>query len=524
MDFVINFKRLFVILLVWLTAVSTLLFFGRTLVSADIAAPELNICFATYGDFTQTEGSPDNSALHDVIDAAAPGDVVKVAGECTSFGANPTTLITKSITLQGGHTESNWMLPPDMATYPTYLDANNFGRVVMISGTNVVTISNLILQNGSVSGTENGGGLYNEDSIVTISNTIVLSNTASDGGGIYNDTGTIHLNSSVIRNNRANALSSSESRGGGGIHNDNGILIIHDSQIINNVTGRNGGGIVNHGEFMTITQSLIANNSGVNPDSRIAHRVAVPQNFSNSGGGIANFYADVWIENSTIRDNRIYGIGGGGLSHTGGGSYVTVVNSTIEGNTANNGQGGGILYSEDITLTNSTVSGNHADVGGGLHQSDFEQATAVIQYSTIASNTASINGHNIGMAQSSSIIELTSSIVAGTGSNCNIGEGLLIDHGYNLESDNSCGLTMTTSLTNTNPLLQLLADNGGGTETHAISADSPANNHIDDGMNGCGVTITTDQRGVTRSSFGHCDIGAYELEAYFIYLPIILMQ
>jgi len=56
------------------------------------------------------------------------------------------------------------------------------------------------------------------------------------------------------------------------------------------------------------------------------------------------------------------------------------------------------------------------------------------------------------------------------------------------------------------PLLGLLANNGGPTETHALLAGSPA---IDASNNG----LATDQRGIARPQGIQFDIGAFELEA-----------
>jgi hypothetical protein len=61
-------------------------------------------------------------------------------------------------------------------------------------------------------------------------------------------------------------------------------------------------------------------------------------------------------------------------------------------------------------------------------------------------------------------------------------------------------------MTNTNPRLGPLTDNGGPTLTHALLPGSPAINAGD-----CsGGTISRDQRGVTRPLGSACDIGAYE--------------
>jgi hypothetical protein len=56
--------------------------------------------------------------------------------------------------------------------------------------------------------------------------------------------------------------------------------------------------------------------------------------------------------------------------------------------------------------------------------------------------------------------------------------------------------------------LQPLADNGGPTQTHAITTDSAAFNRIPVGM----CEVDEDQRGVARPQGPSCDIGAFELE------------
>ncbi len=64
-------------------------------------------------------------------------------------------------------------------------------------------------------------------------------------------------------------------------------------------------------------------------------------------------------------------------------------------------------------------------------------------------------------------------------------------------------------------------NNGGATETHALLFGSPAIDAIPFGVNGCGTTVVTDQRGYRRPINERCDIGSYEIGA-FLYLPLIL--
>jgi hypothetical protein len=81
------------------------------------------------------------------------------------------------------------------------------------------------------------------------------------------------------------------------------------------------------------------------------------------------------------------------------------------------------------------------------------------------------------------------------------------DQGYNLDGDDSCGFTRATDITNTDPLLGPLANNGGPTQTMALLPGSPAIDKGGTAANGC---LATDQRGVTRPQGPACDIGAFE--------------
>ncbi len=125
-----------------------------------------------------------------------------------------------------------------------------------------------------------------------------------------------------------------------------------------------------------------------------------------------------------------------------------------------------------MTLLNSTISGNRAiSHAGGI---DNWGGTVTLSNTIVANNLLS--------------------------GDC---WGDIISDGYNLDSDNTCNLTATGDITNTDPLLGPLQNNGGPTETHALLGGSPA---INTSSPACPAT---DQRGVFRSD-GLCDTGAYE--------------
>jgi hypothetical protein len=70
-----------------------------------------------------------------------------------------------------------------------------------------------------------------------------------------------------------------------------------------------------------------------------------------------------------------------------------------------------------------------------------------------------------------------------------------------------------------NPLLGPLADNGGLAFTMALLPGSPA---IDAGDDSLANNLATDQRGFSRKSGPHVDIGAFELQATVIVSPPLL--
>lgn len=86
------------------------------------------------------------------------------------------------------------------------------------------------------------------------------------------------------------------------------------------------------------------------------------------------------------------------------------------------------------------------------------------------------------------------------------GTSPITDGGHNLDSGTSCGFGIANSLSDTDPMLGALAENGGPTKTHALLEGSPA---IDKGDS---FGATTDQRGVERPQGAASDMGAFEVE------------
>jgi subtilisin-like proprotein convertase family protein len=115
---------------------------------ATLASGVVGACAAQLPNGTVYTSTPLNPfALQDAVDNAPAGAVVKVAGACTGVqvrnGQAQTVHVNKSLSLVGGFTPGNWDTP-DPRTQPTTLNAQGFGRVVVVpSG---VTASLIILR------------------------------------------------------------------------------------------------------------------------------------------------------------------------------------------------------------------------------------------------------------------------------------------------------------------------------------------------------------------------------------------
>ncbi len=189
---------------------------------------------------------------------------------------------------------------------------------------------------------------------------------------------------------------------------------------------------------------------------------------------------------------------GGGITNSG---VMTITHSAIYSNTAMSG--GGILNAGLLVLVNSTLSGNAAVEGGGAIYQEGAASSLTLDYTTIFSNTTD------GIGQTNGSVTLHNSIVAGNnGVNFFLFGGTFISRGYNL-SDDWTGVTMAAGDLTGDPRLGALANNGRGTQTHALLFDSPAIDLADpaDPTN----CLADDQRGQPRADL-RCDTGAFELQ------------
>ncbi len=398
-------------------------------------------------------------------------------------------LITSNISIRGSGADK------------VVISAKNASRVFRIRGGASVNISGVTITQGRA---YNGGGIgvWGPSSELALIDSVVSENAStSNGAGLYVSSSKVNLENVTFSDNRAGgaggavfitgkssalaiykgSLSGNEAINGGGVHcisvDD---VRIEASSVSNNVSTGNtrvsgGGGIYSDRCSMTLNQVAFDGNRAEKRGGAL---------FNSSG-------ATFFIVDSTFSGNAATREDGGAIYSNG---TLNIQTASLSANTANFGSA---LYDAGkASLALVTVSGNDARTVEGAaiyHNSNLELD---IRNSTIAGNR---NG-NINNALGS--VKLAGVLIADatTGANC---IGTVTSAGYNLDSDGSCALAGEGDVSNANPLLLALQDNGGNTLTQGLDSGSPA---IDAGpTDGC---PSLDQRFYTRS--GRCDIGAFE--------------
>jgi hypothetical protein len=244
------------------------------------------------------------------------------------------------------------------------------------------------------------------------------------------------------------------------------------------------------------------------------------------------------LPGSAVGDTPLYGssitlVDSAVLDNTGAcrdpGWFQTVCDSAVHGfgnvtlrrSAVHHNDGGGVSAGSSfnevgrMTIENSTISGNVSHetllcaIGygcspwtppSGVSFADHEYASARIRNSVIADNAG---GPGVGNGN----VQFESTIVANA-MNCALEGGYLPSAGHNIDSDGSCDFNDPTDLSNLDPLLGPLQDNGGPTPTHALLPGSPAIDAIP--LAAC-YDHDADQRGVARPQGSACDIGALEM-------------
>jgi hypothetical protein len=360
----------------------------------------------------------------------------------------------------------------------------------------------------------------------------------AQGAGVYANGCTVRLDQATVTQNLATATGASSVRpraAAGGVMVEAGSsLEVDESSIINNQaqastsgsgTGQVwGGGLLVWRAMATVRTTTIHNNAALGfGTSGATGRVTA------RGGGVhvANSNnppdAIVRIERSTLSNNFATtdsSLGGDDALAAGGGLYaagtfsnstttVDIVNSTVSGNVARCRSGSGGALCDRAS-------------GGGVHlvKPASEAAELNLFNVTITNNTVDgldgsfLDGEGGGLLNDDGAVVVANTILSGNVSPSNADCATnqpLTSQGYNLvEESGSCSFG-GDDLVGMGAMLSALGDNGGPTETHALTSGSPAVDAANPaGCSDASGALTVDQRGEPRDD-ARCDIGSFEL-------------
>ena len=438
-------------------------------------------------------------------------------------------------------------------------------RIFKVNNGVSATFDGLTIANGLIS--DDGGGIYNDGGTVNVINSTLSNNSAKDGsgGGIYNNGGTVNATNSTFSSNSLRYFldfTLNPIPSGGGIHNEGGTVNLTNSIFSGNSgwAPSKGGAISNNSGTVNVTNGTFSGNiatlgGGISNNGPGTVKVA-NSTFSNNlgvrftvglpaavdGAAIFNQGGTVEVTSSTLSGNNAGGGSGGGIHNREGGT-VKVTNSTLSGNTVggffDRGLFGGGIYNDNgtVEVTNSTLSGNETTNAGSRGAGIYNKAgTVTLTNSTISGNKANPNTDNpfpdilpnrisSGAIWNGGTVNVKNTIIAlnSAATNPDV-DGSFASGGYNLigNGTGSTGFTAVgdrvgTAAAPIDPLLNPLANNGGPTQTVALQPGSPAINGGDPAF-----VLTSgpfigppfyDQRGISpfnRVSGGIIDIGAFE--------------
>lgn len=334
----------------------------------------------------------------------------------------------------------------------TIIDGGGVDRVFHIPFSVDLSVSSVTIQNGD-SGNASGGGVYQQNGSLIITDSVIRANSAGFGGGI--------LSVDTLTLERVWFTGNSASSWGGGLYTASSLTTIADSKFSNNSAGGLGGGVSNEGNTLSISGSAFVGNRALD------------------GGGIRNS-GSLNLANSTLAGNsaRRYG---GGIAAAGQVrlTAVTAVENIADSDENGVGAGGGIYrigFGGSFAMRGVLLA-NNLHLGGSSHdcQGSFNSAG----YNLVANNSGCVTSFPGGSPNANSDFVGTAGIPLDPQLRTPTGDPLY----YPLEP----GSIAIDQLTPTDCVFQSTGTNP------LFTAGDP---------------ITIDQRGVFRDTA--CDIGAFE--------------
>ncbi|MCP4425351.1 MAG: hypothetical protein GY803_12720 [Chloroflexi bacterium] len=346
------------------------------------------------------------TSIQAAADTAVGGEEIRIAtGVYTDVhnraGVSQIVYLDKDVMIRGGY-EIPFDMPPNPTINPTLLNARGLGRgIYIVTGTTAV-LDGLHVTGGDATGL--GGGTLSGD----------------DGGGIYGIGATVTVSNSVIFSN--SAASAAFGRGGG-LAFANSVLTLTGNTIQGNMAGFVDG--VGGGLFIADSAFYLANNGILSNTAAITSN---GMNIMGFGGGLALSNSGGQLRDNVIESNTALEYGGWGW---GGGIYAgyydapTQTTLLFDGNRIQNnvalaqpspgevdsvGQGGGIMLNNGwgegnaliVTMTNNLILQNKAVitgeaglVGGLYARNEVGAFTLTFQRNEVIGNVALAEGQGL---------------------------------------------------------------------------------------------------------------------------------
>lgn len=228
------------------------------------------------------------------------------------------------------------------------------GAVIYYAGNDAVTVSGGSFSGNAVSG--NGGVIYASGGSLTLSgSTNISGNTANEkGGAIYSDSGTVTVSGGTLGG--TNAADANSAQNGGAIYSASGAVTISGGSITGNrATTGNGGAICSDAGTVTISGGTLSTNTAANGNGGAIY----------VGTGSIELSAGV-IGGSDPGNANSAQNGAGIFVNTGSGTFT---GGTVTGNTATSGGAVGVgsgsarlYFSGNVSITGNTMGGDPSNV------------------------------------------------------------------------------------------------------------------------------------------------------------------
>jgi CSLREA domain-containing protein len=265
---------------------------------------------------------------------------------------------------------------------PITIDGNGSDRILNVSASGTLSLGLVTLMNGKVSG--GGGAILSAGGTINIAGSSFIGNQADNNGGVIDSTGSINIVGSNFSGNKAT--------GNGGAINISG------GDVSLTLAGSNFAGNIATGSGGAISVSADADISDVIFSGNIATGDA-----TKGGGAIFNSAASGGSKLTLIRSSfngNLSPQGSGGALFNGTQATAVVSDSSFNGNIAGtpiaNNRFGGAIYNQSqaqLALNRVTMLTNAVGGSGGALAND--KGTAIVTNTSFTANAASSKGGGV---------------------------------------------------------------------------------------------------------------------------------